>query len=66
MENPCKLCGDRVCCVQMCGAKKRYIEETGDKRYGYYEEYQAEYKRIPARKKIVTINKNGIRREEYR
>ena len=50
----------------MCTAKKRYIEETGDKRYGYYEEYQVEYKRIPARKKIVTINKNGIRREEYR
>lgn len=58
--DPCKICADHFCCRQMCIEKKRYLDYVEGERSTY---------RVPAtnqhRKRIVTVNKNGIRREEY-
>jgi len=57
--NPCKVCVDHFCCRQMCIDKKRYLDFLEGERSTY---------RVPTishRKKVVTVNKNGIRREEY-
>lgn len=55
--DPCKYCGDHYCCRAMCKSKKDYLD--------FMEGYTNKYKVKKQRKKVITINKNGIWREEY-
>lgn len=57
--DPCNYCGDRICCRAMCSQKKKYLD--------YIEgETDKFIIKQPRKKMVVTTNKNGIRREEFR
>lgn len=58
--DPCYLCGDRVCCRQMCRAKKDYLDFQEGKTSRFVVKNARKGKKL-----IITVNKNGIRREEY-
>ena len=59
-SNPCFYCCDRICCRQMCRAKKDYL----DFQEGTVNRIKLSQPRS-SKNPIVTVNKNGIRREEY-
>lgn len=75
MDDPCRFCGDRVCCMQMCRAKKYYLDymESGHeddleiiKRCGTCIPITIEnVNNYIECEKRITLNKNGIKRIEY-
>lgn len=57
--DPCKYCGDRVCCRGLCIEKKNFLDFIeGDSS-------RCRIQREVHRKIVVSYNKNGIRREEF-
>ena len=58
--DPCKTCADHFCCRSMCRNKKNYLDYIE----GEVENYKV--KPISNKRVVITTNKNGIRREEYR
>lgn len=57
--DPFKYCGDRVCCHGMCADKRNFLD---------FLEGESRKCRVPRevhRRVLISVNKNGIRREEF-
>lgn len=59
--DPCRYCADRICCRSMCRQKKKYLDFIEGVADRYVTRQTFNIKKV-----VVTVNKNGIRREEYR